>query len=617
MALTRVKGATFSAGENFLSENVKDFGATGDGTTDDRAAIVSAIAAALTGSGSVFFPQGAYVIDTAGGTVDIPEGVGLFGEAGDQIRDPSVTKQGAVIYVKGVATSPFTYNRGVTVRGLNFYWPDQPINTSSPTAYAFAFTPGSAGGGKSTFQDLLFINADKGIKSGDLAGAIPGGALFMDNVKGMFFREMIRIENSFALSHIDHCASSAVFAPGDTTLSQNFASANLDVLHFNGRTDGVRISDFTVFRANRFIFMEDTLASGTANSNFMRIADGLCDGIRQGLATSGTAGVLSAQFDNVFFKLDDINDATVAPIAFDFTFSAGPSQIDKTAMFSNCRFVSAAGVPITVGPGTDGLDRLIVSDCTFRGWAQGSAAPINSGAITINRAQAKVSIDNCDFFKSAGSASAIAVRADSFDSLRVNNCKAESTDRGFVFIDGNILTFSNNVSVGSTTVGAVQLGTITSIVWDHNQLDIYPTTSRSTRPSFRATSNVGQTLGVGPTTIQYNVENFDRGSNYDNTTFTFTSPIAGEYVIDADMTLDGAGMVVGDVWAISIVASNRTANASFVISTVARQSFEIHSLMDMDAGDTALVQVQRISGSGTVTLLTSGSTNQFSARLSE
>ena len=44
--------------------NVKDYGAQGDGTTDDRAAVQSAIDAAVAmGGGTVFFPPGSYVID--------------------------------------------------------------------------------------------------------------------------------------------------------------------------------------------------------------------------------------------------------------------------------------------------------------------------------------------------------------------------------------------------------------------------------------------------------------------------------------------------------------------------------------------------------------------------
>jgi hypothetical protein len=45
--------------------SVKDFGAVGDGTTDDTAAINTAIDAALAGSGNLYFPAGVYAMSSA------------------------------------------------------------------------------------------------------------------------------------------------------------------------------------------------------------------------------------------------------------------------------------------------------------------------------------------------------------------------------------------------------------------------------------------------------------------------------------------------------------------------------------------------------------------------
>lgn len=50
--------------------NVKDFGAIGDGTTDDTEAVQAALNAAVSGK-KVFFPSGSYVVST----VDVPNGV--------------------------------------------------------------------------------------------------------------------------------------------------------------------------------------------------------------------------------------------------------------------------------------------------------------------------------------------------------------------------------------------------------------------------------------------------------------------------------------------------------------------------------------------------------------
>lgn len=71
--------ATFnSRGSNFKPfYNVKEFGAKGDGVTDDRAAILAAIAAVPTAGAEIFFPQGVYVISD---TITIKNhGVSLVG----------------------------------------------------------------------------------------------------------------------------------------------------------------------------------------------------------------------------------------------------------------------------------------------------------------------------------------------------------------------------------------------------------------------------------------------------------------------------------------------------------------------------------------------------------
>ena len=51
--------------------NVKDYGATGDGATDETAAIAAAIAAALAVNGAVYFPAGRYVVSN----INIPNGI--------------------------------------------------------------------------------------------------------------------------------------------------------------------------------------------------------------------------------------------------------------------------------------------------------------------------------------------------------------------------------------------------------------------------------------------------------------------------------------------------------------------------------------------------------------
>ena len=57
--------------------SVKDFGATGDGTTDDTTAIQNAINAVIAqGGGTLFFPAGTYLINA---TLTVPGAVILKG----------------------------------------------------------------------------------------------------------------------------------------------------------------------------------------------------------------------------------------------------------------------------------------------------------------------------------------------------------------------------------------------------------------------------------------------------------------------------------------------------------------------------------------------------------
>lgn len=61
--------------------NVKDYGATGDGVTDDRVAIQAAIDDAIAvGLGGIFFPQGTYNVSLAGLTVTAPAGFHIKGQ---------------------------------------------------------------------------------------------------------------------------------------------------------------------------------------------------------------------------------------------------------------------------------------------------------------------------------------------------------------------------------------------------------------------------------------------------------------------------------------------------------------------------------------------------------
>jgi hypothetical protein len=139
--------------------SVKDFGAVGDGTTDDTVAIQAAIDAAATiGHSSnygaaVFFPSGRYIISA---TIDLPgaQYVSLFGEG-----KPSI-----ISWDGGSPGVMFSMDNGtdesqIFIEKLHFI---DPVDDNSVTGFEFCKTPGNAIVNV-TFRQNLFSNLNLGI----------------------------------------------------------------------------------------------------------------------------------------------------------------------------------------------------------------------------------------------------------------------------------------------------------------------------------------------------------------------------------------------------------------------------------------------------------------------
>lgn len=110
--------------------SVSSHGATGDGATDDTAAIDAALAAANTAGRVVYFPPGRYL--TQGGhalnrvTVMGPASTGTQPTAGDA---------GATLLVAGTAQPLFAVEDYVTVSDLTIRYPAQVDQPSAPLVY--------------------------------------------------------------------------------------------------------------------------------------------------------------------------------------------------------------------------------------------------------------------------------------------------------------------------------------------------------------------------------------------------------------------------------------------------------------------------------------------------
>ena len=142
---------------------VKDFGAKGDGTTDDTAAFQRGLTAtARIGGGTLYAPAGRYAIR---GVLTIPTAVTLAGDW----RRPETGKPvaGTILMVyagRGQAEGkPFiNVSQCAGVRGLTLWWPEQKANDIQP--YPFALKQLS--GDSATFEDITLVNAYRGVLIG-------------------------------------------------------------------------------------------------------------------------------------------------------------------------------------------------------------------------------------------------------------------------------------------------------------------------------------------------------------------------------------------------------------------------------------------------------------------
>jgi hypothetical protein len=118
------------------------------------------------------------------------------------------------------------------------------------------------------------------------------------------------------------------------------------------------------------------------------------------------------------------------------------------------------------------------------------------------------------------------------------------------------------------------------------------------QPAFSAivASAAANITGDGTTyTIPFASEIFDQGSNYNNGTYTYTSPVTGRHLITVGLGLNGlaAGHTRGQG---TLITSNRNYLAFDTNIGAMRGSgndfnIAVSSTVDMDAGDTALVQI--------------------------
>ena len=145
---------------------------------------------------------------------------------------------------------------------------------------------------------------------------------------------------------------------------------------------------------------------------------------------------------------------------------------------------------------------------------------------------------------------------------------------------GGRLIFSTNNSSGTLT--------------ESMRIDSAGRVTTPYQPAFQAVAVTQNNIPIGAnTTVNFSAQVFDQGSNYAGT--SFTAPVTGRYQLNAIIYAQSVDSAA-DYVQIALVTSNRQYYSIFSTTSLdqdaAYMTFPISVLVDMDASDTAYVEVQ-------------------------
>lgn len=135
------------------------------------------------------------------------------------------------------------------------------------------------------------------------------------------------------------------------------------------------------------------------------------------------------------------------------------------------------------------------------------------------------------------------------------------------------------------------------------------------QPAFSAYNSATRSNVTGDGTnytVVYDTEIYDRGGDFNNSTYTFTAPVTGIYSLKGCLLLTGLDNDPTQL-NISLVTSNRTYNAEVNSSAFPVGNYQMDMIRDcdMDAGDTAVVKIQAYKAPSSLSANVYGNATSF------
>lgn len=328
--------------------SVLQFGAQGDGKTDDTVAFQKALdAAGAAGGGTVKVPRGVYFF---AGHLNVPPAVTLKGiwhsvPAHNGIRDrglPKPTDDGTTLLItegSGSETGPafVTLNTNSTLTGVVLYYPKQnPNRVPQPYPWAIAMR-----GKNPAVLDVEMLNPYNGID------ATHNERHLIRNVHGQPLRRGISVDAIFDIGRIENVHFNPWWSTRPKLLDWQIAHGEAFIF---GRSDWEYVLNTFCF-GYQIGYRFTQTGSGVCNGNFLGLgADACCTCVRVDQSAPYGLLITNGQFvafhgpDPTMIVVDEANKGSV--------------RFVNCAFWGPCRQIAKIA-----GRGTVGF-----SDCTFVQW---------------------------------------------------------------------------------------------------------------------------------------------------------------------------------------------------------------------------------------------------------
>jgi len=433
--------------------SVKDYGAAGDGVTNDWPAIALAVAGAR-GRG-IFFPKGNYLCNTDGGTITLEE-VELFGE---NVLDGAngTLDQGSMLLITGTTNTPFKVRRGVTIKGMGFYYPNQ-VDSATPTVYPVTLALDFASGPVqfvniqriAVYNTYRFLDMDNGSSGGYGHIEISDNYICALN-RGIYVRynaEHLRIErNNFTFGF--WLAATEAGAAG-------YMRANC-VNILSDQTDGLEIVDNLFYGS-----LVGVKLAATGLCQFVKVSDNKFDTVRYGVWATG-AGRLDGMIHNNTFNCYNPLGTSLQGNCIRLETSGSGFE----AVTINGNNFDASTEDAVYVSGNTPTRKVVIGPNNWRAWGAFKTSG-TYGAVNASGAQTNIQITGGWFFGANNSSYASGVIG-SPNTLQITGATFEGNKQPLNVTTNTIIAVGNisygttaTISDSITATNEIQIGN----VWD-------------------------------------------------------------------------------------------------------------------------------------------------------